>query len=156
MSTGDWLVEVIARSDLAYLLWQIGPIDEASAATGEALPLMRRAKKYYVEEWAYLFWRRGQVDIATQLLGASDADRIRADVSLEENERRLIAEARAALEAQLPPQAFTRGLAAGAVLGEGELVALISEALSQPRANLDERRASRRGQAATGSLRHTK
>ena len=110
-------------------------IDEASTAACEALPVMRRAQTYYVEEWAYLFWRRGQIDTATLLLGASDSERVRADVPLQHNEQRLIAEARTALEAQLHPDAFASSLAAGAALGGGELLALISEALAQPLGN---------------------
>ena len=58
---------------------------------------MRRAQTYFVEEWAYLFWRRGQVETAARLLGASDAQRPGAAEPLQPNERRLIAEARAAL-----------------------------------------------------------
>jgi predicted ATPase/class 3 adenylate cyclase len=175
-STGDWRLEVIARSNLADLLWQIGPIeeaahvacklaeelrarpaaysdmdvlfanvvgilsemgriDEASAAACEALPIMRRTQRSYIEEWVYLFWRRGKIDTATLLLGASDAQCVRAGHPLQPNEERLIAEARAALEARLPPDAFASGLAAGASLGEGEMLALISEALAQPSAN---------------------
>jgi predicted ATPase/DNA-binding winged helix-turn-helix (wHTH) protein len=167
-STGDWRLEVMARSNLADLLWQIGPIeeaarearkladelranpaadsdmallfanvvgilsemgriDEASAVARDALPLMRRDRNYRIEEWAYLFWRRGQIDTATMLLGASDAQRVRAGVALQENELRLMAELRAALQAQLQPEAFARGLAAGAALGEAQLLALIAD-----------------------------
>jgi predicted ATPase/DNA-binding winged helix-turn-helix (wHTH) protein len=173
VSTGDWRLEVMARSNVADLLWEIGKIeeaareacrladelrarpgahrettmlfanavgilselgriDEASAAAGDALPLMRRARDYYVEEWAYLFWRRGQIETATLLLGASDAQRARLEVPLQENERRLMAQLRPALEAQVQPEAFARGLTAGAALGEAELLALITEALMPP------------------------
>jgi predicted ATPase/DNA-binding winged helix-turn-helix (wHTH) protein len=173
VSTGDWRLEVMARSNVADLLWEIekieeaageackladelrarpaahretamlfanvmgilselGRIDEASAAARDALPLMRRARNYYVEEWAYLFWRRGQIDTATLLLGASDAQGVRVEMPLQENERRLMAELRAALHAQLQPEAFARGLAAGAALGEAELLALIAKALMPP------------------------
>jgi predicted ATPase len=176
VSTGDWRLEVMARSNLADMLWQVGPIeeaareacklaeelrarpaaysdmavlfanvvgilsemgriDEASAAASDALPIMRRAQEYYVEEWAYLFWRRGQIDTATILLGASEAQGVRADVPLQHNEKRLIAEVRAALEAQPHPHALAPDLATGAALGEGELLALISEALAKSRAN---------------------
>jgi len=114
------------------ILSELGRIDEASAAAGHALPLMRRARDYYVEEWAYLFWRRGQIETATLLLGASDAQRARLEVPLQENERRLMAQLRPALEAQVQPDAFARGLTAGAALGEAELLALITEALMSP------------------------
>jgi predicted ATPase/DNA-binding winged helix-turn-helix (wHTH) protein len=171
VSTQDWRLEVMARSNVADLLWQIGPIeeaareackladelrarpaayremamlfanamgilselgriDEASAAARDALPLIRRAGEYYVEEWAYLFWRRGQIEAATRLLGASDAQRVRAEVPLQENERRLTAELRAAQKAQRPPEALARDLAAGGALGEAQLLALIAEALN--------------------------
>jgi predicted ATPase/DNA-binding winged helix-turn-helix (wHTH) protein len=170
VSTGDWRLEVMARSNVADLLWEIGKIeeaareackladelrarpgahrettmlfanlvgilselgriDEASAAARDALPLMRRARDYYVEEWAYLFWRRDQIETATLLLGASDARRARVEVPLQENERRLMARLRPALEAQVQPEAFAKALAAGAALGEAELLALITEAL---------------------------
>ena len=79
--------------------------------------------------------RRGQVETATRLLGASDAERARFDTPHQENERRLIAEARAAFEAGQPPLALANGLAAGATLGEGEIFALISAALAQPLAS---------------------
>jgi len=123
-----------ADSDMALLfanvvgiLSEMGRIDEASAVARDALPLMRRDRNYRIEEWAYLFWRRGQIDTATMLLGASDAQRFRAGVALQENELRLMAELRAALQAQLQPEAFARGLAAGAALGEAQLLALIAD-----------------------------
>ena len=42
----------------------------------------------------YLFWRRGQVDVATRLLGATEAAVVRSGRPLQRNEERLIAEAR--------------------------------------------------------------
>jgi hypothetical protein len=116
-------------------LSEMGRIDEASTMAGEALPLMRRAKTYYVEEWAYLFLRRRQRETATLLLGASDAERVRLGVPLQQNEQRLIVEVRAALEAQMQPDEFASGLAAGATLGDTELLKLLSDALAQPPAS---------------------
>jgi len=174
VSTGDWLLEMMARVNLAALLWQIGPIedaarescrladelrerpltaldmawpfalvmgvlsemgriDEASAVACEALPLMQGARWYYLECWAYLFWRRGQIDTATQLLGATDARCARSGATLQPNEQRLIAEVRAALQSQLHPDVFASGLAAGAALSEGEWPVLISAALARSR-----------------------
>jgi tetratricopeptide (TPR) repeat protein len=121
----------ILFANLIGILSEMGRIDEASAVAREALPLMRRARYTYLEEWVYLFWRRGQFDAATRLLGASDAERVRFDTPLQENERRLIAEARPALEARCAPDAFTGALAAGAMLDMTGLFALISEALAQ-------------------------
>jgi tetratricopeptide (TPR) repeat protein len=122
-------------ANLIGILGEMGRIDDASAAAREAIPVMRRARYTYIEEWVYLFWRRGQIDTATLLLGASDAERVRFGTPHQENERRLIAEARAALEARQHPDAFASGLAAGAALDEGEWLALISEALAQPFGN---------------------
>jgi tetratricopeptide (TPR) repeat protein len=175
-STRDWLLEVIARSNLSDLLWLIGPIEEAarealqlaqelrarptahsdmawffsnlmgilsemgrieeaSAVAREALPLMQRDKTYHLEAWAYLFWRRRQFDTATMLVGASEVERRRDFVPLQENELRLMTEARAALEARIHPDELTRGLVAGASLRERALLELISESLAQPFAN---------------------
>jgi predicted ATPase/DNA-binding winged helix-turn-helix (wHTH) protein len=170
-STGDWRLEVMARINVADLLWQIGPIeegtretrqlaeelrarlatysdmamvfcnlvgmlselgriDEASNVAREALPLMRRAREYFIEAWAYLFWRRGQIHVATLLLGASDARRAREGVPLQENEQRMMAELRAALQTQLQTEVLASDLAAGAALGEAERLALIDGALT--------------------------
>jgi predicted ATPase len=70
-----------------------------------------------------------------EMAQAVAADQIRAAVPLQVNERRLIAEARAGLEVKLHPNVFASKLAIGAALGEGELFALISEALAQPLGN---------------------
>ena len=124
----------MAFGNVVGILSEMGRIDEASAMAREALPL-RRARDDFVEVWAYLFCRRGQIDMAALLLGKSDMERARADEALQDNERRLIAEVRAAVETKLHPHALARSLAAGAALGEGELLALVSEALAQPLAN---------------------
>ena len=171
-SIGDWRLEVIGRTALVDLMWEIGPVeaaaheasrlvddlrakpaalsdmdnafanavsilsemghvDEASAVAREALPLMRRSGSYFVEAWAYLFWRRGQREAAARLIGASDAQCAKDDAPRQPNEERLIAQARADLEAKMGAEAFAGSHAAGARLGEAELVALISEALAQ-------------------------
>jgi ATP/maltotriose-dependent transcriptional regulator MalT len=176
VSTGDWLLEVMARENLADLLWRTGPIeaaameacslvdalrqrpltaldmagpfaaamgilsemgriDEASAAAREALPLQRLVKRHDLEFWAYLFWRRGQPDLAACLLGASDARLARTSQLLYPNERRLIAETRAGLATALDANELARALAAGASLSAGELLGSIAEALSLPRGN---------------------
>jgi hypothetical protein len=83
----------------------MGRIDEASAFAREAMPVMRRARSIYIEEWVHLFWRRGQLETAALLLGTRDAKRARSGTPHQENERRLIAEARAALAADLPAAA---------------------------------------------------
>jgi predicted ATPase/DNA-binding winged helix-turn-helix (wHTH) protein len=117
--------------NLVGILSEMGRVDEASAVAREAFPLMRRTRSYFVEEWVYLFWRRGQIDAAALLLGWSDAQCAKDDAPRQPNEERLIAQARADLEATMGAEAFAGSRAAGARLGEAELVALISEALAQ-------------------------
>jgi predicted ATPase/DNA-binding winged helix-turn-helix (wHTH) protein len=126
---------VMVFANLIGILSEMGDVDEASTLARDALPIMRRAQTYFVEEWVYLFWRRGQVDTATLLLGVCDADVLRSGAPLQDNEARLVAQARAALLAGVPPHAFASAHAAGVALDPGELFALISEALSQVRAD---------------------
>jgi predicted ATPase/DNA-binding winged helix-turn-helix (wHTH) protein len=122
----------ILYANLIGILSEMDRIDEASAAAREAIPIMRRARCTYIEEWVYLFWCRGQLDTAALLLGGCDAERRHFGTPHQENERRLIAKARAGLEAALSPDALTSGLAAGAGLDEGQWLTVISEALAQP------------------------
>ena len=113
------------------ILSEMGRVEEASAWAREAIPTMRRARAVYIEEWVHLFWRRGQLETAALLLGASDAERARFGTPHQENERRLIAEARAALAAELPAAALASGLAAGALLQDSDRLAVIAEALAR-------------------------
>lgn len=172
-ATGDWRLEVIARTNLVDLLWERGPIEEAAheasrlaeqlrerpAAQGdmdimfanligilsemdriedaaivaqEALPSMRRTRNLYIEEWVYFFWRRGQVETASLLLGAYEAKRARTGEPLQPNERRLIAQARAAIETGVQAEPLRQALAAGAALGDLELLSVITDALALP------------------------
>jgi hypothetical protein len=98
------------------ILSELGCVEEASAVAVEALPMMRRSRRHFVEEWAYLFWRRGQLETAAILVGATDAEESRSGALSQPNEARLIAEARAALAAQLESETLARCLAAGAAL----------------------------------------
>jgi predicted ATPase/DNA-binding winged helix-turn-helix (wHTH) protein len=113
------------------ILSEAGRVAEASTIAREALPHMRRSRQFYIEEWAHMFWRRGQHDTAALLLGASDAKRLR-DGPPQVNEVRLIAELRAALAAELPGDVLERNCAAGAALAEAELPGLLAAALAQP------------------------
>ncbi len=119
-------------ANLIGILSEMGRLDEASAVAREAIPIMRRARYTYVEEWLYFFWRRGRLDTAALLLGASDAERARFGTPHQANEQRLVTETRTALEAALPRDAFTSGLAAGAAIDEREWLGVISAALEQP------------------------
>jgi len=122
----------VAFANAMGILSETGHIDEALRAARDALPMMRRARYYFAEAWAYVFWRRGQREAAAHLIGASDAQCAKDDAPRQPNEERLIAQARADLEAGMGAEAFAGSLAAGARLGEAELVALIAETLAQP------------------------
>jgi tetratricopeptide (TPR) repeat protein len=168
--TGDWRLEVMARSNLSDILWKIGPIedaareigalldalrerpatymdmvvahanamgilsesgriDDAAAIAPEALSLMQRAGEYYLEEWLYFFWRRGQMETAARLLGAVEAHRARLGEAFQPNEQRLVDHARAGLAAALPPEVLAECRAAGGVIATSDLRALIAEGL---------------------------
>jgi hypothetical protein len=122
----------VAFANAIGILSETVHIGEAVRAAHDSLPLMRRARSYFVEEWAYLFWRRGQCEAAARLIGASDAQCEKDDTPRQPNEERLIAQARADLEAKMGVEAFAGSLGAGARLGEAELIALSSESLAQP------------------------
>jgi hypothetical protein len=109
----------------------MGRVEEASAFAREAFPVMRRVRSIYIEEWVHLFWRRGQLETAALLLGASDAERARLGTPHQENERRLIAQARAALTAELPAAALASALAAGALLQDSDRLTVIAESLAR-------------------------
>jgi len=114
------------------ILSERGEIDEASAAAREALRMVVRTRAYFLEEWVHLFWRRGQLETAALLLGASDAMHAKDEQPRQSNEDRLLAAARAGLAASLPDATLQRLAAAGAALGERDMVAAISEAIAQP------------------------
>ena len=115
---------------------EMGCIDQATAAARDAIPIMSRARYSYIEEWLYLFWRRGQLRTAAVLLGASDAERLRYGTPHRANERRLIAQARAALKAQIDSHELVSLLAKGEALIEGDWLPLVSHALKQSNADL--------------------
>ena len=116
-------------ANLLGILSEMGRVDDAAAVAREALEFMRRTGEYFVEEWAYLFWRRGRLEDAAQLTGASDATQARSGVSPQSNELRLMKQVRAALREQLPADVLAQHLAAGAALGRQELYERISSAL---------------------------
>jgi predicted ATPase/DNA-binding winged helix-turn-helix (wHTH) protein/tetratricopeptide (TPR) repeat protein len=185
--TEDWQLEVIARANLADLLWQVGPLEEAadvaralveelrarpstefdegwvlsslmgilcemghidaaSAAGREALPLMRRCRTYYLDQWAYLFWCRGQTEVSKALLGSAETECLRQAAGEGEeptapvgfvvgvptapryNEARLITKLRAGLG--FAPGSSDPQVAAGSSLREPEWLVLISKALA--------------------------
>jgi hypothetical protein len=119
-------------AELIGILCEMDLVAEASAVAREALPIMRRSRNYYFAEWVYLFWRRGQPDIAAQLLGAFDASSRKSGLPPHPNEQRLIARARAALEKELPADVLAKHLAEGARSEPEKLLELLSESLNLP------------------------
>ncbi len=122
----------VLHANLMGILGELDLIEEASQAAREALPLMRRSHNYYLEEWIYLFWRRGQPDTAALLLGALDESSRKTGQPTQPNERRLLTKARAGLEDALAPDALAAHRAAGAAFGAENLAELLSGALAQP------------------------
>ena len=119
-------------ANLIGILSEMGRVEEASDAAREGLPVMQRFRTYYLEEWAYLFWRRGQTDTAALLLGAVEAEAKKPGAPVAPNEQRLITEMRAALERSMPPDEMATQVAAGSALREDQLPGLLAEALEQP------------------------
>ena len=111
------------------ILSEIGRIDEATDVAREGLPLMRRTGNYFLEEWAHLFWRRGQHDVAAAILGAAEASNLRSGTRLQVNERRLSEQARNGVAAALSAEAIERNRAIGAALDDERLLALLAESL---------------------------
>ena len=118
-------------ANLMGILSEMGLVAEASDAAREALSIMRRTQNYYLDEWIYLFWRRGQSDLAARLLGALDASSRKTGLPTSAQRAPSDSWARAALEKELPPDALARHLAAGAELIQEKLPELLSESLAQ-------------------------
>jgi predicted ATPase/DNA-binding winged helix-turn-helix (wHTH) protein len=120
----------VVYSNAIGILAEMGRVDEASRLAREGLPIMRRSRNYFIEEWVYLFWRRGQHAVAARLVGAANATRARTELPVQENERRLMNAARAGLAAALPAAELANHIAAGALLDEPGMAQLIAEALA--------------------------
>jgi hypothetical protein len=125
-------IDAVASTLLANLLGifsELGRVDDAAIFAPQALETQRRTGEYYPENWAYFFWRRGQVEVAAQLAGAADALRARTGIHFESIELRLITQVRAALEAQLAANELARHLTVDAAFGKHELYDIIARAL---------------------------
>jgi hypothetical protein len=113
------------------ILSEMGRADDASRAARDALPFMRRSHNYYLEEWIYLFWRRGQLEVAALLLGALDARAARTGMPPQSNERRLIVAARKGIEDAVEPETLAQYRSAGASIDADRLSGVLAEALAQ-------------------------
>jgi tetratricopeptide (TPR) repeat protein len=122
----------VLYANLIGILCEMDRIAEASDAAREALPVMRRSRNYFLEEWVYLFWRRGQTDTAAQLLGAVETLSSATGLPPQPNEQRLVARARAALEQELPSDVFAAHLATGAALSPDKMYPFLSGSLARP------------------------
>ncbi len=122
----------VLYANLMGILSEMGRVDDASRAARDALPFMRRSHNYYLEEWIYLFWRRGQLELAALLLGALDAKAARTGMPPQSNERRLIATARKGIEDAMEPETLTQYRSTGASIDADRLSGVLAEALAQP------------------------
>lgn len=119
-------------ANLIGILCEMDRIAEASDAGREALPVMRRSRNYFFEEWMYLFWRRGQPEVAAQLLGAVEMQSGATGLPPQPNEQRLVTRARAALAQELPADVFAAHLATGAALSPEKVYSFLAESLARP------------------------
>jgi len=121
----------VVYANLFGVLSELGELDEAGAVAREGLPYMRHEARYFVEEWMYYFWRRGELDVAAQLLGACDAAQARGGAPYQPNEQRLVDAARPALLAALGAEGMARHATTGAALTPAEMGALLGAALAR-------------------------
>jgi hypothetical protein len=122
----------VLYANLIGILCEMDRIEEASDAGREALPIMRRSRNFFLEEWVYLFWRRGQPDVAAQLLGSVETLSGATGLPPQPNEQRLVTRARAALAQELPPDVFAAHIATGAVLSPEKVHPFLAESLARP------------------------
>jgi hypothetical protein len=120
----------VAFANVLGVLSEMGQLDEADVVAGETLAHMRQSRDLYIDEWAYFFWRKGRLDVAAQLVGASDAEQARAGVPRQFNEQRLARATRNGLERVMDTDTLAGLLAKGARLGTGQVFALIADALT--------------------------
>jgi hypothetical protein len=122
----------IAHNNLIGILSEAGRWQEASGFLIRFLPTMRSLKIYGWDALAHLFWRRGQFEIAAQLLGAAEAKSAEGLSGREGNEIRLVGEVRTALRSRLGAVRFEALLAAGAEAPDEALHNLMVVALADP------------------------
>jgi predicted ATPase len=138
----------IAYHNLIGVLSEAGRWQEASGFLMRFLPTMRGLKIYGWDSLAHLFWRRGQIEIAAQLLGAAEARVAEGFSNREGNEIRLVGEVGTALRSKLGAVRLEALLAAGAESPEEALHDLMVLALADPLLPSEEGRATRSTPAA--------
>jgi predicted ATPase/DNA-binding winged helix-turn-helix (wHTH) protein len=72
-SSGDWLLEVMARGVLVDLLWQTGPIEEAA---GEANHMVAELRRKPVNAWDMVVWFATLVGILSDARRIDEASRV--------------------------------------------------------------------------------
>lgn len=104
-------------------------LEEAAAATRQALPVMRRMPKFGFEAFAQLLAGLGRLSEAARVLGAQAA-RLRSGRELgRANEERVAQKTLAALREQMPADTLARELARGDALRSHDVCGLLAEAL---------------------------
>ncbi len=107
-------------SNAVGILTELGRLDETLPLARDGLAAMRRSGVFYLEQWAHYFWRVGQPELATRMLGAAEAEAGRAGVP-QVNEKRMLERARAALIDTLPPAVFARLRETGAAMTRAQI-----------------------------------
>jgi hypothetical protein len=123
---------MVALGNLIGILSEAGRWQEASGFLVRFLPTMRNLKRYCWDALAHLFWRRGQIEIAAQLLGLAEARAARGLSYREANEHRLVTQVLPALQSALGTVRFEALLAAGAESSVEALHDLMARALADP------------------------
>jgi predicted ATPase len=121
---------MVALGNLIGILSEAGRWHEASGLLVRFLPTMRSLKRYCWDALAHLYWRRGQIEIAAQLLGLAEARAAKGLSYREANEHRLVAQVLPALKSALGTVRFEALLAAGAESSVEALHDLMARALA--------------------------
>ncbi len=103
-----------------------GDLDEALQVARVSLPLLRRAggMSTFLDHWALLAFRRGQLSQSALTLGCADAQYRGSGFGREQSEQRASEMVRKALGQALPATEFERLLAEGAGLSDEQAAAL--------------------------------
>ncbi|HSI56590.1 MAG TPA: hypothetical protein VLA16_03475, partial [Ideonella sp.] len=96
-----------------------------------ALPLMKRSLAYSLDALAFLFWRCDRPAVASLVLGASDAKLANDRSGREQNEVRLIEQARPALEAAMGAEVYLETTTKGGAMDALQLHSIMDRTLSE-------------------------
>jgi len=122
------LVDALAM--LVGIFGECNRLDEAILAAKEALPVMRRLRRFRLESFAQLLWRLDRPEAAGQVLGALAMRRRQGRHKPQMNETRIEHATLEGLRSALGPQRLAAAMAAGDGLAEDGVCDLVAEALA--------------------------